>query len=202
MKQKLALIALMTFSQSAWSYGTGWLNSPLESNKRLVSTEVTGITSSGGGIGVQARFTQKLTSKLAIDAGLGFAGGAYSGRVFAGVDYEVLPDYMNQPRFAVKFSFENTKVSSRAQNVFGVAPTFSKGLSFWGDEAYPFISLPMTVNLDKGSSTYTSTISANIGVTGKLPIDGFRNVTGTVEAMIKVKDTYSGILVGLAFPIN
>ena len=36
-------------------------------DKKLISTEFTGVTSTGGGVGVQARYTQKLNKLTTLD---------------------------------------------------------------------------------------------------------------------------------------
>lgn len=184
------------------AYGTGYVTYPLMPEKRIVSTEFTGIASDGGGVGLQGRFTQKINEKLIVDAGMGIAGGERDSRFFLGADYELFPDYMEQPRISTKVTYTNAKEFDVRRNIFTVAPTISKGFSFWGHEAYPFLSLPVGVNLNGDNKTYESQINTNLGITGNLPIEGYRNLMGTVEATIDVKDSFSGFFVGLSYPLN
>ncbi len=93
-------------------------------DKKFVSLEMTGNLSSDGGFGIQGRYTQKLHSKMALDAGIGISGGRRSGRIFAGLDYEFFPDYMKQPRFSVKAMLQNVKEGINRKNVFGITPIF------------------------------------------------------------------------------
>lgn len=185
-----------------WAYGTGYVTYPLMPEKRIVSTEFTGIASDGGGVGLQGRFTQKINEKLIVDAGMGIAGGERDSRFFLGADYELFPDYMEQPRISTKVTYTNAKEFDVRRNIFTVAPTISKGFSFWGHEAYPFLSLPVGINLNGDNKTYESQINTNLGITGNLPIEGYRNLMGTVEATIDVKDSFSGFFVGLSYPLN
>lgn len=51
-------------TSSAFSYGLGISNYPMLVDKKMISAEATGIFSSGGGMGFQGRFTQKVSQKL------------------------------------------------------------------------------------------------------------------------------------------
>lgn len=57
-------IGCVLSTSRAFAYGTGVSTYPLEADQKLISTEFTGITSAGGGMGLQARFTQKLNEKI------------------------------------------------------------------------------------------------------------------------------------------
>lgn len=196
------VFGMALLSSKAFAYGTGYSTFPLMADKKLVSAEFTGITSTGGGVGAQVRYSQKLNSALLIDAGIGISGGERTNRIFAGADYELFPDYMNQPRISVKTSFANANEFDVRRNILSVAPTVSKGFSFWGEEAFPFISLPVGLSLDSDSKTYESVISLGLGVTGHIPLDGYRHLTGVFEGIIGVKDSYSGLFAGVSFPIE
>jgi hypothetical protein len=184
------------------AYGTGYISYPLSPQKRLVSTEFTGITSTGGGVGLQGRFTQRINEKMILDAGLGIGAGERDSRVFVGADYELFPDYMKQPRISLKTTWTNAKEFDVRRNIFSFAPTVSKGFSFWGEEAFPFFSLPVGVNLNGDDNTYETQINANLGITGNLPIEGYRNLMGTVEATVGVKDSFTALFLGVSYPLN
>jgi hypothetical protein len=198
----LLFIASLLSAPSIWAYGTGQSTYPLMEKKHIVSTEITGITSTGGGIGFQGRYTRKMNKQLVLDAGLGLSGGDRSNRVFAGADWEIFPDYMNQPRVSLKTSLENAKESKYRRNVLTVAPTVSKGLSFWGEEAYPFLSLPLGVQLINETKQYETVANLNLGVIGKLPLQGYRKFTASAEVTVDVKDSYTGVFLGLSYPLN
>jgi len=168
----------------------------------MISTEFTGILSNGGGMGLQARYTQKINNQLKFDTGLGIGGGERNSRLFAGLDYEIFPDYQNQPRFSLKASYENAKEFNNRYNIFSIAPTISKGFSFWGKEAYPFFTLPVGISLNENSKKYETIINASFGWTGKLPIKGYDHLTTSVEASLNLKNSWGGVFVGLSYPLN
>jgi hypothetical protein len=195
-----ALVALIP--QTLFAYGTGVSTMPLPEKKHHLSAEFTGITSTGGGIGFQSRYTRKLTKDMTFDGGLGMSGGERTGRLFLGMDYEFFPDYRKQPRSSLKLTYENSKEFDIRRNVVAIAPTFSKGFSFWGREAYPYISFPLGLNLNTETQTYESNVSMNLGINGKIPADGYRHITGSLEAIVGFSgSSFSGIFAGLTWPI-
>lgn len=199
------LVAATFVGSNAYAYGTGISTFPLEQDKKIISAEFTGIVSSGGGVGMQARYTQKLTDLSSIDAGLGISGGERSARLFAGYDYELFPDYESQPRTSIKAFIENSKEFGSRRNIIGLAPTISKGFVFWGQEAFPYLSLPYGISLDGKDNSYNTTFSANLGITGIIPKDeiGFdRNITANAEAIFDLKDSYTGFYIGFGYPIE
>ena len=199
-----SIIMTMGFGQKAHAYGTGLSTFPLEVETKLISAEFTGITSAGGGVGMQARYTQKLTENGTLDAGLGLSGGEHSARLFAGYDVELFPDYENQPRTSIKAYVENSKEFGARRNIMGIAPTVSKGFTFWGKEAFPYLSVPYGISLNGSNHSYNTTMSANIGISGVIPSEIGRNkqLTANAEAIIGLKDSYSGLFVGVAYPIE
>ena len=199
-----SIIMTMGFGQKAHAYGTGLSTFPLEVETKLISAEFTGITSAGGGVGMQARYTQKLTENGTLDAGLGLSGGEHSARLFAGYDVELFPDYENQPRTSIKAFVENSKEFGDRRNIMGIAPTVSKGFTFWGKEAFPYLSVPYGISLNGSNHSYNTTMSANIGISGVIPSEIGRNkqLTANAEAIIGLKDSYSGLFVGVAYPIE
>ncbi|MDD4973266.1 MAG: hypothetical protein PHY93_02895 [Bacteriovorax sp.] len=202
----MALLAMTVglSAQKVHAYGTGLSAYPLEVETKLISAELTGITSQGGGLGMQARFTDKLSDKGTIDAGLGISGGERSARLFAGYDYELFPDYENQPRTSVKAFVENSKEFNARRNILGLAPSVSKGFSFWGKEAFPYLSLPYGISLNGTNNSYSTTLSANIGISGLIPADvgADKQLTANAEAIIGLKDSFSGVFFGVAYPIE
>lgn len=202
----LVLISgLILLPSSVFAYGSGISTFPLAVEKKIISAEATGILSDGGGLGMQARYSQKLTESTLIDAGLGISGGDRSARIFAGYDYEIFPDYNVQPRTAIKAFFENSKEFGLRRNIFGIAPTFSKGFSFWGHEAFPYLSLPYGISLDGSKNSYNTTLSANLGVTGQVSAETLgtnKPLTASVEAIIGLKDSFTGVFIGLGYPIE
>lgn len=198
-------LTLTLGSSVAFGYGMGISTFPLEQDKKVLSAEVTGIVSDGGGLGLQARYTQKLNEASSVDAGLGISGGERSARLFAGYDYQLFPDYDTQPRTSLKAFVENSKEFGTRKNILGIAPTLSKGLSFWGNEAFPYISLPYGISLDSKRNQYETTFSANIGISGVIASDYLttsRPVTANAEMIVGIKDSFTAVFFGFGYPIE
>ena len=192
-------------SSAAFGYGMGISTFPLEQDRKVLSAEVTGIVSDGGGLGLQARYTQKLNEASSVDAGLGISGGERSARLFAGYDYEIFPDYDIQPRTSIKAFIENSKEFGSRRNILGIAPTVSKGFSFWGNEAFPYISLPYGISLDGKRNQYETTLSANIGISGMITSEYLITnspVTANAEMIIGLKDSFTAVFIGFGYPIE
>ena len=201
----VSVLTLALGSSAAHAYGTGISTFPLEAEKKVLSTELTGIVSSGGGVGLQVRYTQKLNEDSTVDAGLGISGGERSARLFAGYDYQIVPDYESQPRTSIKAFIENSKEFGARRNILGIAPTLSKGFVFWDNEAFPYISIPYGISLDGGSNSYKTTVSANIGITGVIPGDYLsteKKITASAEGIIGLKNSFSGVFIGFGYPIE
>jgi hypothetical protein len=197
-------LALGLGSTAAFGYGMGISTFPLQEEQKVLSAEVTGIVHNGTGVGLQARYTQKLTTKSVVDAGAGIAGGARSARLFAGYDYELFPDYDVQPRTSLKGFVENSKEFGTRRNIVGVAPTVSKGFDFWGHEAFPYLSLPYGISLDGKKNSYQTTLSANIGISGTIAPEyamTSKPVTANAEVIVGLKDSFSGVFVGFGYPL-
>ncbi len=203
MRKPLIVVALLAlFSGAAFGYGTGYSSYPLLPKAKLVGAEFTGIFSDGGGAGIQSRYTQKISKPVVVDIGVGMNGGERSGSLFAGIDYELFPDYGRQPKVSFRAAFESAREFGARRNILSVAPTISKGFSFWGTEAYPFFSLPTGVSLNSDTKTYESQVSASLGFTGNLPFEGYKKFVGTTEAYLSLKDSFTGIFFGVSYPLN
>lgn len=192
-------------SSAAFGYGMGISTFPLEQEKKIISAEVTGIVSDGGGLGLQARYTQKLNEASSVDAGLGISGGERSARLFAGYDYEIFPDYDIQPRTSIKAFIENSKEFGTRRNILGIAPSVSKGFNFWGHEAFPYLSLPYGISLDGKKNQYETTLSANLGVSGLISSEYLitnKPVTANAEVIIGLKDSFTAVFFGFGYPIE
>ncbi len=199
---KLLTLSMILGSSQAFALGMGQSTYPLLTNKKFLSTEITGITSSGGGLGVQARYTYKVNKAATVDGGIGVASGERPSRIFAGLDYELYPDYMKQPKISLKAQIENAKEFNIGTTDITFAPTLSKGFVFWGQEAYPYVAVPLGFKLDTDKSTYESTMSVNVGINGNLPFRGYKHLTGSLEAKLGVKNSYTGVVMGVAFPLE
>lgn len=198
----LLLGLLILFTEALWAYGTGYSSYPLKLRRKLVTAEMAGVMSNGGGLGMQARYTHKALRNMTVDAGIGMGGGERSGRFFIGSDIEILPDYVRQPRVSFKAKFENAKEFGARRNILSVAPTVSKGFSFWGHEGYPFISLPMGISMDQRGGTYQTISALSMGITGKLPFKGYEAFKGNFETTFNLKGSQTGVLLGISYPLR
>ena len=197
-------LSLMLMAPSLHARGVGISALPLPVGQKLISTEFTGILSKGGGIGFQGRFSRKIRPLTTLDLGVGMSGGDHSSQAFVGVDTEVLPEYRNQPRVSVKGYLESAKEAGTRQNRLAMAPTLSKGFSFWGHVAYPHISFPYSIDLDANNKTYATSLSTNLGVSGILPIRGqsSKPLIGHAEAVIGLKNGHTGLMVGVSWMMD
>lgn len=201
LKKLAAISSSLVLTTSAWGYGMGQSMYPMMPESKLLGAEITGITSNGKGMGVQARYTQKINPKAVLDAGLGIGGGERDSRIFAGFDYELFPDYGDQPRVSLKMQFQNAQEFDQRRNILSLAPMVSKGFSFWGTEAYPFVALPFGVNLNDEAGTYETQMNVSFGATGNIPFDGLRKYVASIEGTIDLKDSYTGIFLGFGLPL-
>jgi hypothetical protein len=201
LKKLAAISSSLVLTASAWGYGMGQSMYPMMPEGKLIGAEVTGVTSNGKGMGVQGRYTHKINPQAVADIGLGISGGDRDSRIFAGFDYELFPDYGNQPRVSMKIQLENAKEFDSRRNILSLAPMVSKGFSFWGTEAYPFIALPFGVNLNDEASTYQTQMNVSFGATGNIPFDGYRKYIASIEGTIDLKDSYTGVFLGFGYPL-
>jgi hypothetical protein len=196
-------IFLFLLSAPAWAiWGIGLSSKPMLSEHRYLSTEFTGDLSANGGVGIQGRYTHKVNKATLLDGGIGFSGGERSGNVFVGADYEIFPDYMQQPRFSLKATLESSREYNERKNKIGISPIFSKGFNFWGNDGYPYASVPMGVNLDSKTKSYDTFMKVSVGIIGKIPLEYFEGVTANIEGSMNLKGSSTGVFLGLSFPIH
>lgn len=202
--RNLAWMLAATLSTKLLAYGTGYTVLPMEVSQKIISAEFSGITSNGGGIGLQSRYTQKATERLSFDAGLGIAGGNYPSRIFAAADYEIFPDYESQPRVSLKMNIENAKENTGHRNIVTFAPILSKGFNMWGHEAFPYLSIPYGISLNPTTQSYSTRASANIGINGPLPLENMeKKLNGSAEVIVGLTDNqYSGFFLSIGYPIE
>jgi hypothetical protein len=201
MKKILSLISLCLVSSSVFAYGVGQITHPLKKNGHMISGEFTGIMSNGSGVGVQGRYTRKIKDKLKLDGGIGLAAGDRSFRLFSGASYELYPDYANQPKVDLKAGFEVGSEFGNTVTTLSITPIASKGLNLWGLEGYPFVAFPIGVGLNGDSKTYETIYSITAGWTGKIPVKQMDKFTASVEMNLGLKDSYTGMFLGLAYPL-
>ncbi len=188
----LSLLAIPSFASNV-----GISVHPLETEARILSTEYTGRLSNGSSQGLQVRYLHTYTSELNFDAGFQVSKEDIS-TLFAGATYEFYPDFENQPKIAARGFIERERNNDQNVTNFGIAPIVSKGYSFSGYPAYPYVSLPMRLSLVELGDDYIFRSSLAMGISGNLPFEGFTNVVGNVEANVNLKDSFSSLSVGLS----
>ena len=202
MRKIILSLILGALTTSAFGYGVGQITHPLKRNGHIVSAEFTGIMSNGSGVGIQGRYTRRLTDKLRADAGIGLGAGDRSFRIFTGADYELYPDYAKQPRVTVKAGLEIGSEFGNTITTLSMTPIASKGLNMWGVEGYPFVALPIGIGLNGDSKTYETLYSLAAGWTGKIPVKQLDKFTASVEMNLGLKDTFTGFFLGMAYPLK
>lgn len=200
-KNLLSILVLAASLPAFANYGMGVVSRPFEMKKKMVSAEFAGVFNNGSGAGMQARYRQEINEKVNFDAGIGAAGGERASRFFIGADIEMFPDYGNQPRISTRTSITRASEFNQTHTILGIAPTVSKGLSFWGQEAYPFVAIPLGLNLGE-QNTYQTQAALSAGMAMNLPIEGYNNLIANVEMNVNLKDSYNGLFAGLTYPFE
>ena len=111
-------------------------------------------------------------------------------------------DYGRQPKVSVKGVLETENIDGDTVNSFGAAPTISKGFSFWGKEAFPFLAVPVKVSLDADENTYETSTAVAAGITGRLPMEGYENLVYNIETNMSLRNSYTGFVMGISLPIQ
>ena len=201
-KQFVSIVTAFVFSTPMFAFSvTGYSNYPLNKRDKLIGIEATGVTSEGGGIGLQSRFTYKPSRKIVLDMGLGTSTGERDGRIFANTEYEIYPDYIRQPKFSLQVGLQNNNEYNVRKTKLLFSPILSKGFSIRNQEIFPFLAVPTGIALENDSKTYQSFMNINAGLTGKLPFRGYEHLLGTIEGSINLRNSYSGILIGISYPM-
>jgi hypothetical protein len=137
MKSKLLIVlTIAVMASSAFASQMGVSTHPFTMKKQVVSTEFNNYLGGADGMGLNARYYQRLNEKTNIDFGVGVTDGSYANRIFAGADFELFPDYGNQPRVSIKGLIGTQEIDGQRINNLGAAPAISKGMSFWGKKVF------------------------------------------------------------------
>lgn len=201
--RKLGLfLGTVLLSQVASASTIGVSSHPFTMQKQVIRTEFSNYGSNGAGSGINASYFKRLNERVNFDAGFGISDGKSASKVFAGADFELIPDYGRQPRISIKTLLDSQNYNGDRINSFGAAPTLSKGFSFWGNEAFPFVALPVKVGLNADDNTFQTSTALAAGITGRLPFAGFENLVANLETNIAIRNTNSSIVLGVSLPIQ
>lgn len=202
MKKLLLALTCSALSLSAIASTVGLSSHPFVMNKHIVTTEFNSFLNNGSGMGLNAKYLQRVNEKFNFDVGFGFTDGERSSTVQAGADVMIIPDYGRQPRFSIKGLLQSENFDGERINSFGAAPTISKGFSFWGNEAFPYLALPYKVSLNTDQNTYETSTAVAMGISGNLNVGDFRDLVGNLETNFSLRNSYAAIVMGVSLPIQ
>lgn len=202
MKKLLLALTCSVLSLSAFASTVGLSSHPFVMNKHIVTTEFNSYLNNGSGMGLTAKYLQRVNEKLNFDMGFGFTDGERSSVMMAGADMMLIPDYGRQPRVSIKGLLQSENIDGERINSFGAAPTISKGFSFWGNEAFPYMALPYRVSLNTDENTYETSTAVAMGVSGNLNIGDIRDLVGNIETNFSLRNSYTAIVMGVSLPIQ
>lgn len=202
MKKIALVLSTMLLSSVASASTVGLSTHPLTMKKQVVTTEFNNYMSNGTGSGITAKYLQRVNEQIAFDAGFGITDGDRANNLFMGADFALIPDYGRQPRVSIKGLLETMDFDGERINAFGAAPTISKGFSFWGKEAFPFLAVPVKVSLNADENTYETSTAVAAGITGRIPFNGYENLIYNFETNMSVRNSYTGFVMGISLPIQ
>ncbi len=198
---KICLLIISLLSTFSFANVVGLSNQPLGLSKSIFTTEFNGYLSNGSGAGLTLRYLHHMNENLSLEGGIGMGSGDRKNRVFFGGDVMIFPDYIDQPRISMKGLLESSSEFGNRHNKIGLIPTISKGFNFWGKEAYPFLALPMRLNLNSERSTFESSIALAAGITGKIPVEAMKKMIANIELNLGLENTYTSLVFGLSYPL-
>ena len=200
--KNMLIILTIGFSTTIWGRGLGVSSYPLGTQQDYVAAEFTGILSNGRGTGLQARYLKRVWPELVVGGGFGFSDGARAHQMFASADYELYPDFMDQPKISLQASLERAQEFNYSHTKIGIAPIVSKGLSFWGKEGFPFVSFPMALDLNNDSKNYDFVYQLAFGASAPMPFVGYEKLLANFEVNLNIANAYSGVFFGFSHPLN
>jgi hypothetical protein len=199
--KQLTVIGLL-FSTAVSANSVGLSTHPLTMKKQVFGTEFNNYLNNGRGMGLTARYLNRLSEDVNMDAGIGVTDGDRASRFFVGSDIQILPDWDNQPRVSTKVMMETADEFDERHHRFGVAPTVSKGFSMSGEEVFPFVAIPVMIDLNAEDETYRTNTNLAVGMTGRIPFEGYENLIGNIEANVGLNQTYTSLVLGVSLPIQ
>lgn len=200
MRNILITLILSVFTFSAFASIIGLSNHPFTMQKHIVTTEFDNYLNNGAGAGLTARYLQRINSSLNVDAAAGFTNGDRASNLRLGADLMLIPDYGRQPKVSIKGFLATESFDGDRINSFGMAPTVSKGFSFWGKEAFPYLAIPLSVNMNTEDNTYETTSALATGISGKLPFG--ENLVGNFAINLPMRNSYTSFVFGISLPVQ
>ena len=161
---------LWLFSVSTWASVVGISTHPLRGNSRVLGAEMMGYMSQRNELGAGIRYSHQINQAKMLDFTVG--GGQESRKSHAGVglDFELLKEDIHQPRLSVKSFFQQQKFNSERFNLVGFGPTLRKGFSVYGQELFPYVSVPMGIRVNHVTDEFVYFSSVTVGASMPLPL--------------------------------
>ena len=199
---KNLLFILMSLGFSTVILGNTISSYPLGIQKKYVAAEFTSVFSNGQGMGLQAKYIQQVRPELSIEGGFGFSNGDQVYHIFASGNYELYPDFMNQPKISLEGLLVRARKLESSHTKIVMTPLASKGLSFWGKEGFPFIGLPITLDLNNDSMSYNVAYQLSFGATAPMPLPGYEKLLANFKLNMNIKNASSEISLGFSHPLD
>ena len=200
MKSLLSILISVGFSTVLW--GNGISSYPLGVQKKYVAADLTSVLFNGKGMGLQARYIQQLRAELIIEGGFGFSNGDQAYQVFVSGDYELYPDFMNQPKVSLQGTLVRAQKFNSSHTRISLAPVASKGLSFWGSEGFPFLAFPMTLDLNNDAKNYDIAYQMSVGASVPMPFAGYEKFLANFKLNMNIENAPTEISLGFSHPLN
>lgn len=124
-------------------------------------------------MGAGIRYTQEVDRHRLLD--LSVSGGQDSRGLTmgGGMDFEILSEDVNQPRFSLKPYMQYQKFDETTSTYIGGAPTIRKGLSVQGQEFFPYLAIPSGMKIDSETDEFVYYASMTLGAS--MPFPGANN---------------------------
>ena len=193
---KLIYLSLSLISCSVMASVVGISYHPMSNKARLFSAEMTGFMSGRNEMAAGARYTQKVSSDRVIDFTIGGGQLSRGVQIGTGLDFEVLSEDLNRPRFSVKSFLLYQKFEDQYFSLVGFAPTLRSGLSLNDQEFFPYMSIPSGIKLDTMTNEFVYLSSFTLGASFPFPTAGDK-VLFSLEANknLRAASDYVGCLV-------
>lgn len=145
---------------------------PLSDEARVLSAEMTGFMSGRNELGGGLRYTQEVDRGQIMDFNV--SGGQLSRglQIGSGMDFEILPEDLYQPRVSVKSFLQYQKFEDQSFALVGAAPTLRSGLSVSGQEFFPYVAIPSGIRLDTVTNEFVYSSSLTLGASFPIPNAG------------------------------
>ena len=85
--------------------------------------------------------------------------------------------------------------------IIGLGPVVSKGFSFWGKEAFPFVAIPFGLTLNQDNKQYEMRTNIALGIMGKIPVKKLEKLIFNLEADINLNNSFTAVFLGMTYPL-